>query len=123
VPCAAFVLVCSGLASGRPAAAGPRDPGFLAVLDANSGRGLAGTASNGVVEAAVADGRGGWFVGGSFTRLGGARRIGLAHLLPSGTIDLSWRAWIGGASGRLGSVTALARSGSRLYVAGAFGRV
>ncbi len=79
--------------------------------------------SNGVVDTAVTDGRGGWFVGGSFTRFGGVRRIGLAHVLASGAVDPGWRAWIGGASGRLGSVTAVTRAGSRLFVAGAFGRV
>jgi hypothetical protein len=46
--------------------------------------------ANGVVEAAVADGRGGWFVGGSFTRLCDRRHVGIAHLLRGGTVDESW---------------------------------
>ena len=119
---AALVAACLALGSGTPASAG-RDSGFLVVLDANSGRQIASLRSNGAVVDAVADGHGGWFVGGSFTRLGGARRIGLAHLLPNGAVDPRWRARIGGASGRLGSVNALARASQRLFVGGSFGRV
>jgi Domain of unknown function (DUF5122) beta-propeller len=119
---AVLLLACLEL-GGRPLAAGAAGSGLLVVLDSNSGREIATVASNSVVDAAVADGHGGWFVGGSFTRFGGARRLGLAHLLANGKVDPSWRAWIGGASGRPGSVTAVARAGSRLFVAGAFGRV
>ena len=60
------------------------DSGSIMLLDAASGRVLAHLTANGAVVAALADGRGGWFVGGSFTRLGGRRRVALAHLLPSG---------------------------------------
>jgi hypothetical protein len=70
------------------------------------------------VVAAVPDGRGGWFVGGSFTRLGGQPRVALARLLPSGAVDPAWRASIGSASGRPVAIYALARAGSRLFVAG-----
>jgi len=120
---AAVVLACFGPAGGRIATAGARDSGLVVVLDTTSGREIAKVESNDVVDAAVADGHGGWFVGGSFTQFGGVRRVGLAHLLPSGAVDPAWRAWIGSASGRRGSIAALARAGSRLFVAGAFGRV
>jgi hypothetical protein len=121
--CAALALAWFGPAGERLAAARAPDSGLLVVLDAKSGREIARVESNGVVDTAVADGHGGWFVGGSFTRFGGVGRVGLAHLLLDGAVDPAWRASIGGASGRRGSVTALARAGSRLFVAGAFGRV
>jgi outer membrane protein assembly factor BamB len=93
------------------------------LLKAANGRELARITGNGAVVAAVSDGRGGWFVGGSFTRLGGQRRVALAHVLASGTIDPSWRASVGSASGRPVAVYALARAGPRLFVAGPFARV
>jgi hypothetical protein len=99
------------------------DKGSIALLDARGGNELAHVAANGAVVAAIADGRGGWFVGGSFTRLGGLRRVALAHVLRSGAVDPARRASIGSASGRPVAVYALARAGSRLFVAGPFGRV
>jgi hypothetical protein len=78
---------------------------------------------NGAVLASVSDGRGGWFVGGSFTRLGGLREVALAHILASVVVDPSWRARISSASGRPVAVYALARAGSRLFVGGPFARV
>jgi hypothetical protein len=41
---------------------------------------------SGVVYAAVADGHGGWYLGGSFTTVGGASRPNLAHVLSSGRV-------------------------------------
>ncbi|MGA9761100.1 MAG: PQQ-binding-like beta-propeller repeat protein [Gaiellaceae bacterium] len=41
----------------------------------------------GVVESAVTDGRGGWYIAGNFTRVGKVKRPGLAHLNPDGTLD------------------------------------
>lgn len=122
-------MLAAGLVAAAAAlsAAAPASPveqsGFAVLVDAHSGRQLVVVKANGIVDDAVADGRGGWFVGGSFTRFGGKRRIGLAHLLPDGRVDPAWRAWIGGATGRRGDVVALARSGTRLFVGGAFGRI
>jgi hypothetical protein len=107
-------------------AGGARDHperGSIALLDARSGNELVHLTANGAVVTAVPDGRGGWFVGGSFTRLGGQRRVALARLLPSGAVDPAWRASVGSASGRPVAIYALARAGSRLFVAGPFGRV
>jgi len=104
-------------------ASGPSDRGSAVVLDAASGRELGRVAANGAVVAAIADGRGGWFVGGSFSRLGGKHRVALARLLPSGKVDPTWQASIGSASGRPVAVYALARAGAGLFVAGPFGRV
>jgi putative pyrroloquinoline-quinone binding quinoprotein len=93
------------------------------LLDTRSGTELAHVTANGAMIAGVADGRGGWFVAGSFTRVAGQRRVALVHLLPSGAVDPAWRAQIGSAIGRPVAVQALARAGNRLYVAGPFGRV
>ena len=93
------------------------------VLDAATGRELAHLSANGAVVTAIADGRGGWFVGGSFTRLGGQHRVAVAHLMASGTVDPNWHPSIGSASGRPVAVYALARAGARLFVGGPFGRV
>jgi hypothetical protein len=104
-------------------ASGLRDRGSTIVLDAASGRELGRVAANGAVVVAIADGRGGWFVGGSFSRLGGRHRVALARLLASGKVDPTWQASIGTASGRPVAVYALARAGTRLFAAGPFGRV
>ena len=44
---------------------------------------------NGIVLAATSDGRGGWFIGGSFTHVGGAPHANLAHIEADLTVD-SW---------------------------------
>ncbi len=121
--CAALVLLCLGAAVGWSSGRGAPDVGLLILVDASSGREIAAVRSNGVVDAAVADSHGGWFVGGRFTRFAGVRRVALAHVLANGTVDSAWQASIGSASGSSVAVSALARRGSRLYLAGAFGRV
>ena len=68
--------------------------------------------AGGSVEAAIADSSGGWYLGGSFTSIGGVPRAGLAHLLAGGTLDASF------APSNLGQVTALALDAGRLYVGG-----
>jgi hypothetical protein len=97
--------------------------GSAVLLDAASGREVARLAANGAVAAAVADGQGGWFVGGSFSRLDGQPRVAIAHVLPSGAVDPTWRASISGVNGRPVAVYSLARAGRRLFVAGPFARV
>jgi hypothetical protein len=116
------VLVLVAAASTGPAV-GHREQGAAVLLDAASGGEVARLSTNGAVVAAIADGRGGWFVGGSFSRLGGRDRVAIAHVLPSGAVDPAWRASIGSASGRPVAVYSLARAGTRLFVAGPFGRV
>ena len=120
---AVLLLLCV-LPSAATSAAGARvDRGSAVVFDSASGREVARLSANGALVTAVADGRGGWFVGGSFTRIGGQSRVAIAHLLRSGVVDPAWRSSIGSASGRAVAVDALARAGSRLFVAGSFGRV
>ncbi len=67
----------------------------------------------GRVEAVVADGEGGWFVGGSFTHVGSQPRRNLAHILADGNVS-SW------APNPNLEVWALALSGRTLYVGGDF---
>ena len=69
---------------------------------------------NGTVDAALPDGSGGFYIAGSFTRVGSAARSGVVHLLSSGSVDPAFTA------NADGEVTALARSGGRLYLGGLF---
>jgi hypothetical protein len=44
----------------------------------------------GNVNTSIPDGKGGWFIGGSFTQVQGEARTGLAHVLPNGMLDKNW---------------------------------
>ena len=66
------------------------------------------------VRAAVSDGSGGWYIGGSFTNVGGVATSGLAHIRSDNTVDPNFTPFA------QNSVFALALSGSTLYVGGAF---
>ncbi len=67
----------------------------------------------GVVHAAVADGSGGWFLGGTFTHVGGVPRSNLARLDAAAQLT----DWNPGCSG---SVFTLLLDGATLYVGGQF---
>ncbi len=69
--------------------------------------------AGGPVNAAVADGAGGWYVGGSFTTVGDTRRGGLAHVRADGRLDPVF------APPALGEVKALALAGNVLVLAAA----
>jgi hypothetical protein len=81
------------VASGAPV------PGFLKVV--------------GSVSAAVPDGSGGWYIGGSFSKVGGVSRSNLARVLADGSVA----AWNPSPDK---AVYALALSGNTLYVGGEF---
>ena len=68
---------------------------------------------NGEILAVAADGSGGWFIGGSFTAVGGVPRSHLAHVLGNGEVG-QW------SPDPDREVTALARSGGTLYIGGKF---
>ena len=70
-------------------------------------------AVTGTIRAAVPDGAGGWFIGGSFTSVGGQPRLNLAHVLA----DLSVAAWDPAPDQ---AVHCLARQGAALYAGGDF---
>lgn len=68
----------------------------------------------GSVAATAPDGTGGWYVGGTFTQVGGLARSNLAHILADGTVDPGFN------SGANDSVSAIAVSANAVYVGGAF---
>ena len=75
----------------------------------------------GVVFATVADGSGGWYVGGSFTAVGGLPRSHLAHILADGSVA----AWNPIPSGGypFTAVYSLAVGAGTVYVGGVFASV
>jgi hypothetical protein len=93
----------------RRAGHGPGVP-----IDAATGLPVAGfPAVDGCVYAAVSDGAGGWFVGGSFQTIGGVPRSNLAHVLS----DMSFAPWNPQPNT---TVLAIALSGSTVYFGGFF---
>ena len=68
----------------------------------------------GTVNSAVADGTGGWYIGGLFSQVGNVPRNNLAHILSNGDVDPNWTL------GTNNTVNALAISGSTVYVGGSF---
>lgn len=118
----AVILAALALLAAPSASPQPSRPGAL-ILDASSGRVLARVPINDLITSAVPDGRGGWYVGGFFTRIGSQPRRGLAHLLPDGAIDRRFRVPVGSRRGNPVSVRALARAGDLLYVGCACGLV
>ena len=69
------------------------------------------------LRAVVADGAGGWYIGGCFNHVGAIARTNLAHILADHTIDPGFAPQIDGV------VDALVVSGSTIYVAGSFSNV
>ena len=91
--------------------------GFGVALSAADGRMDASFPRiNDKVYAAVADGSGGWYIGGDFQRVGSAFRPGLAHILASGAVDPDWNPRADGSVNTL----KLSSDGTRLYAGGAF---
>ena len=81
-----------------------------------------GTASGfpkvaGRVSAVLADGFGGWYIGGDFASAGGVPRNNIAHVKPNWDIDPNWN------PNADGEIRALALSGNTLYVGGAFANI
>ena len=69
---------------------------------------------NGAVSVTVPDGNGGWYVGGSFSQVGGVGRDNLVHITAANGVDASF------APSPNGSVTSLLLNGSTLYAGGNF---
>ena len=120
------VLIAAGCGHSRRATPTPELPllrqagSFAVVYDTESDRPVAAIRFNRPIRAAVADGRGGWFVGGGFIHAGGKLRKRLVRIRSDGTLDPSWHP---AANGNGVSVGGLALAGSRLYVSGDFERV
>jgi hypothetical protein len=97
---------------------GPRT-GPMTVFDTGTGQLLTGSLRvGGQIKAVVSDGLGGWFIGGTFTNVGGIAITNLAHLDAHLTIDPGFNAKVAGTA-----VNALLLDGSRLYIGGSFTRI
>jgi hypothetical protein len=105
--------------------------GFVAV-DWESGRLLAGfprfagtsrpdLGSAPVLGPMISDGRGGWFLGGTFRSAGGFRCDGIAHVFANWRVDRGWCPRL--TPRRDASVDALTRTGEVLFIGGRFRRV
>jgi hypothetical protein len=69
---------------------------------------------NGSVSSSCPDGKGGWYVGGKFSRVNDILRNNIAHVLFDGTVDLAWNPMANS------YVHSLAVSGNTVYVGGSF---
>lgn len=90
--------------------------GGFAAAPVGGGTPASRPAINGAADAVVPDGSGGWYVGGSFTRVGTASIANLAHLTSSGSVDTSWNP----APSAQVNALALSSNGQTLYGGGAF---
>jgi hypothetical protein len=77
------------------------------------------------VHTVIEDGSGGWYVGGSFTRIGNFHREGLAHILANGSVDPAFNAATVNSFGikQFEGARAMLLTGGRLYVASEYGSV
>src|SRR5580765_8528935 len=87
--------------------------GACAPLDKDTGAPLALPKVSGTVNAALPDGAGGWFLGGSFTQVAGVARANVAHIDASGALT-SWNPGVDN------TVFAMALDADVLYVGGGF---
>ena len=70
---------------------------------------------DGVIRSVISDGLGGWYIGGSFTRVGNYTSVSnLAHINANGSVDINFNPIPNGA------VNSLILSGANLYVGGEF---
>jgi len=72
---------------------------------------------NGTVYAAVSDESNGWYIGGSFTDVGGVARNSIAHILSDMSVDPNWDPNVTGANA---TIYTMAYTGTTLYVGGSF---
>ena len=94
---------------------GPLTGSLVAFDDQTGERNATLPRFDGMVTTLIPDGSGGWFVGGNFNAVEGTPRHNLAHLLPSGDLDMEWIPPF-----LNGMVRALAVDGTKVYVGGAF---
>ncbi|MCC7376261.1 MAG: PQQ-binding-like beta-propeller repeat protein [Verrucomicrobiales bacterium] len=90
--------------------------GSTLILDAPSGTlDFTWPRINGRVDVIVPDGSRGWYLGGTFTSIGGTARSGLAHLRADKSVNPDWTANLAG-----GTVSVITVVGRDLYVGGTF---
>lgn len=90
--------------------------GYGVRVDPSTGAKAPGPLVDGIVRAAVPDGQGGWYLGGSFRKVGGKGRVSLAQVSASGTVT-GWNVKTDGV------VNAIAVTSSGVVVGGSFGTV
>jgi trimeric autotransporter adhesin len=111
--------------AGRFSVLGPRTGSALEFNSATGAVTALPDVAGGGVEAVLADGSGGWYIGGDFDRVAGTVRYGLAHILANGSVDAAFPQLsheLLSQSNTNDSVTTLALSadGKTLYVGGFF---
>lgn len=89
--------------------------GNLAAYDVQRGTWVSMPMVDGNVLALADDGEGGWYIGGTFDRVDGLPRAGLARIRADGTVDPNWNPGIG-----LGRVEVLHRTGDDVVVGGTY---
>jgi hypothetical protein len=108
---------------------GPRSGSGALLAAAGAWQRIPAEVGGGDVEAVVSDGAGGWYVGGTFTSVGGQPRQGLARVKADGTVDSEFNPSVLDAQNRPAAVYALAlgkageRDAGTLYVGGEFAKV
>jgi len=87
----------------------PTGPAVVVSAESGKAETVRTHVAGGSVRAAIADGAGGWYLGGTFSSVGGVARGGLAHVRADGTLDTAFDPPAG-----LGQVRALALDAGRL---------
>jgi hypothetical protein len=118
----AVAIAVSGCGEAGRHAAQPRGRVVAVILNA-SGHQLAQVRADDGLSGATRDGRGGWYVSGGFTRIGGVARTGLARLDAAGHVDPVWRPSLGPAPREDFIGANLVRGHGRVYMVGLFGSV
>jgi hypothetical protein len=94
------------------------DTGGAGVVDATTGELRRGfPLVNGPVYSAAPDGRGGWYIGGAFSSVGGVVRSNLAHVLADNRVDPLWNPEPNGSN------VVIRVAAGTVYVGGAFTRI
>ena len=69
---------------------------------------------NGTLSTVVADGNGGWYIGGRFSKVDGVSRNNIAHVLSNGKVDPTWN------PNASDEVNSIAVNGATVYAGGFF---
>jgi len=69
---------------------------------------------DGVIFTAVADGSGGWYIGGKFSNVAGISRSNLVHITATGGVDLAWN------PNANDTVFSIGKFGNDVYIGGSF---
>jgi beta-propeller uncharacterized protein DUF5122 len=100
---------------------GPPTGSFVLLGQGSGAPNLSLPRANGTIAAVAADGTGGWYIGGTFTLVGGVTRNRLAHIHADGTLDPAWDPNASaGAPPAIVMVNTLVVSGTTVYVGGSF---